>query len=93
MAKKSPVKWGVVGALVGAVAALLMAPKSGKETRQDIKEGANKAKDEADKRYNQAKDEVNKRSRQVQKTAKTYSTKTKRAAKRAAADVKDEFSR
>lgn len=38
-----------VGALVGAVAALLLAPKSGSETRQDIKSAAEDLKEKADK--------------------------------------------
>jgi len=38
-----------VGALVGAVAALLLAPKSGSETRDDIKCAAEEFKTKADK--------------------------------------------
>lgn len=38
-----------VGALVGAVAALLLAPKSGQETRDDIKTAADELKEKADK--------------------------------------------
>jgi len=93
MANKSGAKWGLIGAAVGAVAGLLFAPKSGKETRADIKQGADKAKAEAEKKLQQAKVEVDKRSKQAKQTAKVYTDKTKRAAKRAAVDVKDEFSR
>lgn len=38
-----------VGALMGAVAALLLAPKSGKETREDIRAAADDLKVRADK--------------------------------------------
>ncbi|MGI6294705.1 MAG: YtxH domain-containing protein [Armatimonadota bacterium] len=38
-----------VGALVGAVTALLLAPKSGKETRDDIKVAADELKQKAEK--------------------------------------------
>jgi gas vesicle protein len=38
-----------VGALVGAMAALLLAPKSGKETRDDIRTAADDLKEKADK--------------------------------------------
>lgn len=92
MSKKA-VKWGVLGALAGAVTGLLFAPKSGKETRSDLKRGATAAKTEVEKKYDSAKTEVNKKTKQASSTAKTYAAKTKRAAKRAAADVKDEFSR
>jgi gas vesicle protein len=38
-----------VGALVGAVAALLLAPKSGKDTREDIRAAADDLRHKADK--------------------------------------------
>lgn len=38
-----------VGALAGAVAALLLAPQSGKETREQLMEEADRLKDELDK--------------------------------------------
>ncbi|HEX9679696.1 MAG TPA: YtxH domain-containing protein [Candidatus Saccharimonadales bacterium] len=91
MANRTGAKWGILGVIAGAIAGLLFAPKSGKETREDIKEGAVKTKREAGKKYNQAKVEVSKQTRRAKSTAKRYANKTKRAAKRAAADVKDEF--
>lgn len=42
--------WAVVAAGVGYAVGVLTAPKSGKETRQDIREDAIKAKKEAEKR-------------------------------------------
>jgi len=41
----------LAGALVGAGVALLMAPKSGVEIRQDLNSGYNTAKDAAARRY------------------------------------------
>jgi gas vesicle protein len=41
-------------AAAGVVAGILMAPKSGKETREDIKKKAVEFKDEAEKRAKQA---------------------------------------
>ncbi|WP_314588691.1 YtxH domain-containing protein [Paenibacillus terrigena] len=38
--RKSFLLGALVGSVVGSVAALLLAPKSGRELRQDIKEGA-----------------------------------------------------
>ena len=46
----------VIGAAVAGVAAgILMAPKSGKETREDIKKKAQEFSSEAEKRTEQAK--------------------------------------
>jgi gas vesicle protein len=46
MAKKVNIAFGaVIGAVAGFVTGILVAPKSGKETREDIKHGAVKAKD------------------------------------------------
>lgn len=47
----------VVGGLIGAVAALLYAPKSGKETREDIRRIANKGAE----RFMTEKDAIEKR--------------------------------
>lgn len=41
----------LTGALVGAGVALLMAPKSGAETRQDLNSGYNSVRDAAQRRY------------------------------------------
>jgi gas vesicle protein len=42
---------GIVGVAVGLAIGILAAPKSGKETRQDIKDATGKFKDELFKRY------------------------------------------
>lgn len=51
MADKKALKtflWGALtGAITGTVSALLLAPKSGKELRQDISETAHKVKDKS----------------------------------------------
>ncbi len=39
----------IIGTLIGVIAGFLTAPKSGKETRQDIKEGATRVFSEAEK--------------------------------------------
>ena len=41
----------LAGALVGAGVALLMAPKSGAQTRQDLSSGYNSMRDAASRRY------------------------------------------
>jgi len=45
----------LIGGAVGAVAGLLTAPKSGKETRADIKKKADDTKKAADKKIKQGK--------------------------------------
>ncbi len=48
----------VVGGIVGGVLGLLFAPKSGKETREDISEAAAELKKEAEKFSKEAKDRI-----------------------------------
>lgn len=57
--KESLAKGGVLGVLVGAIAGLLLAPKSGKETRKDIKDAAIKANKEAEKKLKELHTELN----------------------------------
>lgn len=45
-----------VGSFIGAGLALLYAPKTGKELRQDLKEKSTELKSEAEKYYEEAKD-------------------------------------
>lgn len=46
------------GAAVGAVTALLFAPKSGEETRRELEEGARKAREDAEKKLAELREEV-----------------------------------
>jgi len=48
----------LAGALVGAGVALLMAPKSGVETRQDLSSGYNSMRDAAARRYRTVADQA-----------------------------------
>jgi gas vesicle protein len=45
----------VLGGLIGAAVALLMAPKSGRQTREQIKDMAQDAKEKAEDYYDQAR--------------------------------------
>lgn len=62
MSKDSKSKWAL-GALVlgiiGYIAGLLTAPKSGKDTREDIKDTANRVVSEAEKQLKQLHSELN----------------------------------
>lgn len=50
----------VVGAVAGVIAGVLVAPKSGKETRADIKTKANELKDKAEAEVGKAKTSLDK---------------------------------
>ena len=47
--------WFLAGLGIGALVGVLYAPKSGKETRDDLKAGAMEAKDRANELYEQGK--------------------------------------
>lgn len=59
----------IFGAIAGAVAALLTAPKSGKETRQDLKNKADEMKDDAIRQLRRLEGELNKKVSDVRKLA------------------------
>jgi gas vesicle protein len=67
-----------IAAIGGFVAGILTAPKSGKATRQDIKEGASKGMAEAEKELKKAHTELDK----AMKQAKANSTKLNAAAQK-----------
>ena len=71
----------LAGALVGAGVALLMAPKTGAETRRQINSGLNTARNEAARRY---RDLADKASQQIDKASQKlgYEDRTSTAADR-----------
>ena len=75
MSKKF-LKGTLIGAIVGGIAGLLFAPKSGQQTRADIKRQAKTAKTSALKRVNQiekvAKAKVRKIKSEAVKTKKLF---------------------
>jgi len=67
---KNSSKWAIGAVILGAigyVAGILTAPKSGKETRKDIKDAANKAKLEAEKKLKVVLSELNVRIEEAKK--------------------------
>jgi len=54
MAADDCVKGLLIGGLIGAVAGILYAPKSGKATREDIRESAEELLEKAKSRYEEA---------------------------------------
>ena len=61
------IKGVLLGTVAGVVAGILLAPKSGEETREDIKKLAEDLKDKATDLYDDAKKELEKKIAQVKK--------------------------
>ena len=77
---KNTGKWAagaVVAGVAGYVAGILTAPKSGKETREDIKHAATKAKTEAEKKLKELHSDGSVRNLQDRRTD-LYSLKWKK---------------
>ena len=79
----------IIGAVAGAVAGFLTAPKSGKETREDIKRRAGNAKEEATKRVNEAREKAGEVADEARKTV----DRAKDVAEHAVAGVKGGFAK
>lgn len=78
MAKNKKLGLGIIiGTVVGLVAGLLTAPKSGKETRQDIKNKAGELKGAAERKLKEAHKELGKLSEELKAKAKTLQGKAK----------------
>ena len=75
---KSVVAAVIVGAAVGYVAGVLTAPKSGKETRQDIKNAAEKYKTEASIKLQGLRDDLGVLIDDASQKARYYSDKGKK---------------
>lgn len=81
MASKSKFALGaLLGATAGVVAGMLTAPKSGKETRADLKRKADEFKHEAATRGEQAKQSATKTADEVRGHADDLKDRTQRAA-------------
>lgn len=85
MAKRGKfVRGTFLGAVIGGIAGLLLAPKSGKETRRDIEHKTKEVTDGAGKQVKSAE----RRARRGVKRAKRGATKTVRRANRTARQAK-----
>lgn len=80
----------LAGALGGAIAGILLAPKSGEETRGDIKKLAVDLKDKTVETYEKARAEVERKIEQVKKAGEKID---EGKYKRIVAEVVDEFKR
>lgn len=80
MAKDTAKKFAIgamIAAVAGYIAGILTAPKSGKETRQDIKDTASKGMAEAEKQLKALHSELNKLIDETKDKAATLSGKTR----------------
>lgn len=66
----------VAGAMVGAGVALLMAPKSGADMRQDLSDGYSSMRDAASKRYRDLADRANQKLGELEKQVNQYTART-----------------
>jgi gas vesicle protein len=67
--------WFLAGLGVGALVGVLYAPKSGKETREDLVAGALEARDRANQVYNQGVEQVSQLVQQGKQTVGEYADK------------------
>src|SRR5690348_10371128 len=67
----------IIAAAAGYVAGILTAPKSGKETRHDIKRKAVQTKEQAEKQLKQLQEEITKTMDEAKKEAETLKGKAK----------------
>jgi gas vesicle protein len=81
----------LIGAVAGLVAGVLTAPKSGKETRADIKEKAAELKSEAARRTDEAKAKSYKAVHEVKDKAGDYKERSERAIEGAVEGAKKGF--
>lgn len=69
----------VIGIVAGAIAGILTAPKSGKETRADIKAKANELKSQADYKADAAKNKAGEMAEDVKAKAEDLRDRTEHA--------------
>lgn len=79
----------ICGAAIGMLTALMIAPKSGKETREDIANSLNDVKDRVSDKLTSGADSAKSIIGEAVATTKTVAYESKRAAKEAKQRVKD----
>jgi gas vesicle protein len=68
-------------ALVGYVAGILSAPKSGRQTREDIKDASDKGKQQAEEEFNQLSDHLNDVLKEARKNGEELNVKAQKELK------------
>jgi gas vesicle protein len=72
--------WFLAGLGIGALVGVLYAPKSGKETREDLVAGALEARDKANQMYAQGVDQAGQYVEKGKQVASEYADKAQQAA-------------
>lgn len=90
MAKGNFALGAIIGAVAGVVAGVLTAPKSGKETRADLKNKANELKDEAVDKADQVKAKADKTLKDTQSAVDGYKDRATRAMNSAKKEFQEE---
>ncbi len=92
--------WFLFGALLGAGAALLLAPQSGERTRRELARRAKRIRKEAEGRWDDLVDEVEGKGRELKERVEDWAEDVaeevkegKRAIGRKTADARDELDR
>ena len=83
----------LIGAAAGMIAGILTAPKSGKETRADIKAKAEELKSDADKKLKDVKKSGEKIVRDGKHMAEDYMGRARRAVDSAKSELTDDGKR
>ena len=83
----------LVSAAAGFVTGILTAPKSGKETRADIKAKADEMKSEADKKARELKKQADSAVKDAKRTVEDYRGRAERAVNSAKAELSSEDQR
>ncbi len=78
MSKSKGVRGGIIGIIIGAIVGVLFAPKSGKETRDDIKEGTQAAMTQTEKQLKGLYKDLQDNTAAAKKSATTKTLKAKK---------------
>lgn len=80
----------VIGAVAGVVTGLLAAPKSGKETREDLKRKAGDVRDDVADRADDLKKQAKAKANEVKGRVQDYRSRGERVADKTAKALEDE---
>jgi len=78
VSKSKGVRGGIIGIIIGAIVGVLFAPKSGKETRDDIKEGTQAAMTQTEKQLKGLYKDLQDNTAAAKKSATTKTLKAKK---------------
>lgn len=89
----NPALVGLAGVVAGVVAGILLAPKSGKETREDLSKLAEKMKNDVTEQVRKMTDVTREKYQEIVEAVTSKYEKAKDITQEEAQDLKQEFSR